>query len=341
MKKKFIHSVITTIVLVYIIILSGSIVRVTGSGMGCPDWPKCFGYYIPPTSIEQITWRENTSFKKGNVIIKDKKLYVSNRDFISKENYSHENWSVYTKHNYTKFNAKHTWIEYINRLFGMLAGISTLIMFVLSFFQKKKIMIFLCLLSVILLGFQAWLGAVVVYSVLAPIKISIHMIAALVILSLYLYILHLSVDKKTIIKYDRGFHMGIIVITILLIMQIIFGIQLREFVDKQMKLYEYSNREMWLLNPNIWFYIHRSFSLIFIPILVWIYIKNRTLQNKNIQIVSGLIILEIITGIITYMFDFPILSQPLHLLLATVIFGYLFYELLNYNRVKNNENAIV
>ena len=44
MIKYFISWAKIALILVYLVIVAGALVRMTGSGMGCPDWPKCFGY---------------------------------------------------------------------------------------------------------------------------------------------------------------------------------------------------------------------------------------------------------------------------------------------------------
>ena len=58
-----------------------------------------------------------------------------------KINLNIDNWEKYTKHDYSKFNVYHTWIEYINRLIGAIAGISVLILFLssLKYIKRKKL----------------------------------------------------------------------------------------------------------------------------------------------------------------------------------------------------------
>ena len=142
-----------SLVLVYLVIIAGAVVRMTGSGMGCPDWPKCFGHYIPPTDVSELQWAPGTEIKKGQIIIVDKTLLVATKDFYTAESFDQVNWEAYTKHDYAKFNVAHTWIEYINRLFGALAGLATLVMALLSirlFKKSKKITVLSLLIAFII-----------------------------------------------------------------------------------------------------------------------------------------------------------------------------------------------
>ena len=132
MNKRFIFFSKLSLVLVLLVILAGSLVRMTGSGMGCPDWPKCFGYLIPPTKEKDVFWKSNFNYKKGVMILKNKKFYSAKNSFISSDKFVLSNWLEYTKHDYNEFSVMNTWFEFINRLIGAIAGIATLIMFVFS-----------------------------------------------------------------------------------------------------------------------------------------------------------------------------------------------------------------
>ena len=81
MKKYFTQITKIALVLVYLVIIAGAVVRMTGSGMGCPDWPKCFGYYIPPTEQTQLEWQAEKTYRKGQVIIVNEALKVAKEDF--------------------------------------------------------------------------------------------------------------------------------------------------------------------------------------------------------------------------------------------------------------------
>ena len=325
-------SVKISLILVYIVIIAGAVVRMTGSGMGCPDWPKCFGYYIPPTEKSELEFQPDREYKKGQAIIVNESLKVAANDFTSEDSFKESDWEDYEKHDYAIFNPTHTWVEYINRLAGALAGLAVLIMALLSLKKirfRKRIPILSCL-CVFLMGFQAWLGATVVYSVLAPAKITIHMVMALVIVGVLIYLLKVSSEKETNQFTTRTFQNLLIVAVILTLIQVIMGTQVRQFVDEQVRKFGYDSESMWLSDPNLTFYIHRSFSIIVLAINAFLWWKNRKLNlNLNrINAVMALILLEVATGVAMYNFDFPFLSQPLHLVIASLLFGYQFYLLM-------------
>ena len=95
MKSKTGLFFIVCLVWVYLVILAGGTVRATGAGLGCPDWPLCFGQLIPPMSVSDLP----------------------------------ENWKIHLNENsnaISEFNPIHTWTEYVNRLLGATLGILTI-----------------------------------------------------------------------------------------------------------------------------------------------------------------------------------------------------------------------
>ena len=333
MKKYFTLAAKTTLILVYLVIIAGALVRMTGSGMGCPDWPKCFGYYIPPTDIKELTWTPDREFEEGQVIIKDEKLWVAKSDFKTNTVFNNSQWRLYTKHDYALFNATETWIEYINRLIGALAGVAILLMaiFSIGYWKTNKEITLLSWASVLLIGFQGWLGAKVVYSVLNPVKITIHMMVALLIVALLLYLIKNSKEKLNTFKKNTLFEKIVFVTLILTFIQIILGTQVRQYVDEQVKLFGYNQMALVLQNPILIFYIHRSFSLLILGLNVFLFLRNRKfhLGFKKVNWVMALIGIEVLTGMAMYYLDFPLASQPLHLVIASLLFGtqtYLFLE---------------
>lgn len=330
---------IISIVIVYLVILAGGIVRMTGSGMGCPDWPKCFGFLIPPTERSQLEWKSNSEYNKNQIVIIDETLFYANDKFKSKNKFEMSNWSEYTKHDYSKFNVYHTWIEYINRLIGAIAGLSVLILFVnsLKFFKTKKIITGLSFLALIAIIFQAWLGKMVVDSNLMANTITIHMLMAIVLLFILFSILAISNPIKKRVRVSRNISILVLISIVLLLIQIITGTEVRKFIDIKMELLNYTEKERWIENITSSFSFHRSFSwaIIIVNSLIYFYARKSGLKLKIIHIVNSLIFFQISSGIIMYYFHFPFSSQPIHLLISTMIISIQFYFLLLYKTSKN------
>lgn len=318
--------------LIYLVIAAGATVRMTGSGMGCPDWPKCFGYYIPPTHAEQLAWKPETKYKKGNVIIDSEGLLVAKQGFTSSEKLNPSFWEPYTKHDYALFDATHTWIEFVNRLLGALSGLAILILFGYSikWIRKKPIIFIFALLSLLGIIFQAWLGKTVVDSNLLPLKISLHMLMALLLVG-FLLVVRVASKSFGLTKLpSRNFRTLLFTSFILTLIQIGLGIQVRQFIDTQIDRWGYELPQFWLATPEVGFYTHRSLSILVVVLngIVLLRVLYEKIERVFIYRILGLVGLEIMLGIAMYYFDFPFATQPLHLLAATILFGVQLYWIL-------------
>ena len=329
MKNRFPAIVKVTLISLYLIFLAGSIVRMTGSGMGCPDWPKCFGYYIPPTSEEQITWQPNSTYEEGIIIIKNEVLYVAERKVNTSSVFDETNWEEYTKHEYATFNKFHTWVEYINRLITVLSGFIFLFLLAgsLKFRKENKWIPILSFIAFFFMLVEAFLGKMVVDSNLKPTMITVHMVIGLLIIGLILRLLFIIREEKTVFKYHSLFNKLLIVSIIFSIIQIAMGTQVRQFIDEQVKLFGFENKEYSLMNPSFKFYFHRSFTIAIILVNFGLFYLNQLhkLGYKLIKWILVLLFLETITGILIYYAEFPLGTQAVHLLSGALLFGVQFY----------------
>ena len=196
--KFFFRSALISTILSYLLIFVGGLVRVSGSGLGCPDWPKCFGRWIPPTSIEQIP--------------------------------AHIDPAI--------FNIVLAWIEYGNRMLGVIVGISIVVMTIIAiiYFRKNSKILYSSILSLFLVGANGGLGAIVVSSLLNPFVVSLHMILALFLVSVLSYTTIESYkltnsNQFTGIHLSRSVSISLIALWILIIVEILLGTGIRTNIE--------------------------------------------------------------------------------------------------------------
>ncbi len=305
-----------------LVVLAGSVVRMTGSGMGCPDWPKCFGYYIPPTEVDEVLWQPETFFEEGRMIVHEESLWMAKTDFTSSQQLNITNWEKYTLHDYAIFNPFHTWTEYINRLIGAFTGLPVLLTVALSFFfVRKNIFIpLLALFSLFILGFEAWLGKVVVDGNLIPNQITIHMFGALILVACLLLLIRLLKGEggnSEFVKDNVWLIAGLVLVTLF---QVLIGTNVREEVDLLNK--SGVGRLDWIDSLPGVFDVHRSFSIAVLFANAILLLKlYKTSMKSTTYVWGGILVFEIFLGLgLTYL-GFPSWMQPLHLVSAFVLFA--------------------
>lgn len=275
---------ITTVIATLLLILVGGLVRASGAGLGCPDWPKCYGLWIPPTTVSEVP----------------------------------------SGFNIAEFNAVKTWTEYINRLIGVLIGLLITATFVQSIrYRKEKLSITVASgAAFVLVIFQGWLGGQVVRSGLSEWIITIHMMVAMVIVGLLVFAMFQAMSGQIGLKLDLkdkkmlfGWSVALLIITMI---QMGLGTQVREAIDVISRSGMFPDRTGWIAEVGLIDDIHRSFSWLVLISSVYIVWYNRkhaisTYFTKLGVWVFALVVSQVVVGVVLAYGGMPAAFQVLHL----------------------------
>jgi len=347
-KKNFQFFNLTAIVLLFVLILAGGVVRSSGSGMGCPDWPKCFGLYIPPTDASQLPANYKQQYVDGRMAKNQR--FAKTLDvfgYSDLANRIRDDRSILVPED---FNAAKTWTEYINRLIGAISGIFLLLTAIYSFSYRgvDNSIVVTAVLNLILVGFQGWLGSIVVSTNLVAWIVTVHMLLALAILALAIYSFHRAkVNGRPKLTMKGFIYLQVIVVLLLSIAQIVFGTEVREKVDEVATHLQGGYRQDWVMRAGEIFSNHRDLAVAVFILNVVLYAlvrksySRRSIHQQLMSFTFLMIMLQIGTGIALSYFSLPPFAQAAHILLASLIFGAQFYLLLNLSRSTNSREAMI
>jgi cytochrome c oxidase assembly protein subunit 15 len=330
--KLFVRFNWVTLVLIYLVVVAGSFVRISGSGMGCPDWPKCFGQWVPPTEVSELPpdYREAYLLKRQKKVEKFCK-FLNAIGLKSTAERIKNDPTVYVEE---AFNTRKTWTEYVNRLVGFLAGNFMLLGFfwIVLKYRKHKIL-WLSALNLVLILIEAWFGSIVVATNLVPWTITVHLLLALVIIALQLYIIRIiSPVQKTNLPIEKTLRILVFVVFAITFYQMFLGTQVRESIDELTK--QGFGRETWTDKLGLPFYIHRSFSWLVLILLAFIAWKNeQTHKYLIIRSSFAILVLELISGVLLAYANMPGLVQTSHLVFASILFGSLWMAALRMKKL--------
>lgn len=293
--QRYFQFSILSMVFTYLLIFIGGLVRVSGAGMGCPDWPRCFGRWIPPTSLSQLP------------------------DYIDPE----------------KFNLVLAWVEYLNRLFGALVGFIILITFVLGYlhFKKSKNVLLSITAAFFLTLLEGWVGAKLVDTILDPITITIHLLLALIIIGLIIYssiqsyyLIVGNFEKSS--NYHPHLKNVIVGILVCLFIEIIIGTEIRGGLDMSRKDNPLIESIILLKMLGPFKYIHTilGFSLLGLTlylrkIVCDIKFRSSPFMINSVNFIMILIVTQILLGESLVFFDVKPLMQLFHMWFSSLLIG--------------------
>ena len=323
--NRFQRIALTAFITVEVLIFVGAAVRATGSGLGCPDWPFCYGRMIPPTSADQI------DFTKLNLEKFKARAARHGRDpsTITPELLRAE------------FDPVATWIEYINRLTSLPVGISMTVLLVASFWQRRGSVVVGSLASFLLVGINAWLGARVVLSGLKPGTITLHMALAILLLCALVFTAWRGTASPWQIPL-RGSRLVVRIASVLFALIVIEGVmgsQVRELTDHLAMTHPGQLRSAWVAElEQSWVYlVHRSFSWLILGFGIWFVRASGAACGRTGWLERGIMALitaQMVLGVVLSQVGIVRVAQILHIGLSSLLVSGLFLWLLGSTRTR-------
>lgn len=284
-------AIITTIV-TYSLILVGGLVRASGAGLGCPDWPRCFGGWIPPASAAELP----AGFDPA------------------------------------QFNRTLMWTEYLNRLLGVTVGFLVFGTAISAWrhYRRQPHVLWPAVAAVLLTGFEGWLGGKVVAHELAAWLVTVHLIVALVIVSLLVYATMYSLyarDGRPVhwTRTRRGAAGWIVALLLVTLVQVGLGTEVRTHVDTALDAG--TARGLVLATAGAVDHWHRAAAmLVFAGAVALAALLGRGAPAGSpigpaAWTVVGLTALQIAVGVILGYAALPPVAQVTHLTVASVLLG--------------------
>lgn len=306
---------VSALVALLLLIAAGAVVRVTGSGMGCPDWPTCWGRLVPPTAVGQV------DFERLPVERFRRKAERMGRDpsLVTRESLRAE------------FNARHVWTEFINRLLSLPVGFLTLFCAGMSFGQvrQRPLVTVVAVLSLFVVLFNAWMGARVVYSGLKPGVLTAHMALAMSLTGMLVYCAWRGCEEPWRIRVSGAalgkMRLAVVLLLVAVVAEGITGTQVREMTDVLAKFHDNAPRETWIgeLEGSGLYLFHRSFSWAVAGLAVWAWWLSRRHREPGGGMVERgvlwIVVSQMLLGILMARIHIYSWAQVLHVWLAAVL----------------------
>lgn len=152
--KAFQRTSMAACCLAFIVIILGAYVRLSDAGLGCPDWPGCFGKITAPKDAQELS--------------------------LARDAYPH-----------LEVDSAKAWKEMIHRYFASFLGLLIIGMAYLAWRNRKTAgqQILLPVLLVGLVIFQGMLGMWTVTQLVHPTIVTLHLLAGLLTLALLFWVL--------------------------------------------------------------------------------------------------------------------------------------------------------